>query len=125
MNSDAAVGHTLAQSSTFLIRVDGFSPARRREQCRVTFLDHETSSVIATCLFDSGFVGQASLREMMNVMGVGYRYRSHCVEQSTRAVHLATRNVSRALAAAGSAQRSGHPRAGRGRRASGVSRPAY
>jgi hypothetical protein len=98
MNSDAAVGSTFTQPSTFLIRVDGFSPTRRREKCRVTFLDAETSSVIATRSFDVGFVQQASLRQLMIIMGVGYRYRSHRVEQATRALHLTTRNVSRALA---------------------------
>jgi hypothetical protein len=98
MNSDTAVGITFTQPFTFLIRVDGFSPTCRREKCRVTFLDAETSSVVATRSFDSGFVRQASLRQLINIMSVGYRYRSHRVEQATHALHLATRNVSRALA---------------------------
>ena len=98
MNQDAAVGITFTQTSTFLIRVDGFSPTHRREQCRVTFLDAETSSIVATRSFDVGFVRQASVRQLMNIMSVGYRYRSHRMEQATRALHVTTRNVSRALA---------------------------
>ena len=98
MNSDTAVGIRLPHSSTFLIRVDGFSSTRRREKCRVTFLDAETSFVVATRSFDSGFVRQASLGQLMNIISVAYRYRSHRVEQATSALHLATRNVSRALA---------------------------
>lgn len=98
MNSETAVSLTFAQSPTFLIQVEGFSPTHRREKCRVTFLDAETSSVLAAHSFDSGFVSQASLGQLMNIMGVGCRYRSVCVEQATRALHLATLDVSRALA---------------------------
>jgi hypothetical protein len=61
--------------------VDGLSSARRRDKCRVTILDAETSSVIATRSFDSGFVRQASIRQLLNIMSVEYRYRSHRVEQ--------------------------------------------
>jgi hypothetical protein len=92
MTSDTEVGIRITQRSTFLIRVDGFSPTRRREKCYVTFLDEETSFVVATQSFDSGFVRQASLGQLMNIMSVGYR-----VGQATRALHLTTRNVSRAL----------------------------
>jgi hypothetical protein len=98
MNSDAAVDTTSTQTSTFLIRVDGFSSTRRREKCRVTFLDAETSSVVATRSFDSGFVRQASIRQLLNIISVEYRYRSHRVEQATRALHRTARRVSRALA---------------------------
>jgi hypothetical protein len=98
MNPDAAVGITFTQTSSFLIRVDGFSSARRRDKCRVTYLDAETSSVIATRSFDSGFVRQASIRQLLNIMSVEYRYRSHRVEQATRALHRTARRVSRALA---------------------------
>jgi hypothetical protein len=77
MNSDTAVGITFTQPSTFLIRVDGFSPTRRREKCRVTFIDAQTSFVVATRSFDSGFVRQASLGQLMNIMSVGYWSKRH------------------------------------------------
>lgn len=96
MNSNIEADNS--QPSTLLIRVDSFTLTRPREKCRVTLLDAETSSVIATRSFDVGFVRQASLSQLMNIMSVGYRRRCHCVEEATRALRLSTRNVSRALA---------------------------
>jgi hypothetical protein len=93
-------------SLTFVIRIDGFSSTRQRQSCRVTFFDAETSKAFATRSFDSRFVRQASVLQLMNVMGVGYRYRSHRVEEATRRLRLTMRRVSRAVAE--SAGR-GHP----------------
>lgn len=96
MKFDTVVGTTFPQPPTFVIRVDGFS-TRRRKKCRVTFVDAQTSTVIAARSFDSGFLMQASLRQLMNIMGVEYRHRSYRLEQTTRDLRLATRRVSRAL----------------------------
>jgi len=92
----SSIDITTTKPPSFLIRIDGIS-ACRGEKCRVTFVDAQTSTVIAARSFDSGFLMQASLRQLMNIMGVEYRHRSYRLEQTTRDLHLATRSVSRAL----------------------------
>lgn len=96
MSSESAGAIRIEQPCTFLIRIDGLSTGRR-QRCLVTFVDAETSTVVATRSFDSSFVAQASLRELMNIMKVAYHCRSHRVEQATRALHFTTRSVARLL----------------------------
>lgn len=92
----SAGANRLEQPCTLLIRIDGLSIGRR-QRCLVKFVDAETSTVVATRSFDSRFVAQASLRQLLNIMNVVYRCRCHRVEQATRALHFATRSVARTL----------------------------
>jgi len=96
MSADRA-GGTGLEPRTFLVRVDGLS-MRQSGRCLVTFVEADSSTVIATRSFDSGFVAQSSLRQLMNIMSIGYRCKSRRVEQAARSLQMATRSVARALA---------------------------
>lgn len=73
---------------SWIVRIENFAPNGDAGKCRVTFIDIETSSVIASRSLDCRLVNRLSIRELANLMNANYRSEVQRVAQLSGALQL-------------------------------------
>ena len=84
---------------TWNIQIENFAPHKYGEQCRIKFVDPETSTVVASRSLDCRFVNQTTIRELGSLLNVNYRSELQRVVRLNRILQHASRRTAQAIRA--------------------------